>query len=117
MSSPVTWRILVASLALAASPALAADPQPTTAAIPNDVVATAPAARPASVEVFKPAPLPNESLSDAPTSVASDEPNLHPDLLRMSEHGSGALGDTSSEYQREARVSPAGGMSLSIPVQ
>ena len=100
---------------LSAPFARADDMQPTVPAIVAKA-APIPAARPASAEVFRPAPMPNESMG-SPTQVASDEPNLHPDLLRMHEQANGVLGDTSSEYDRASRVHPAGGMSLSIPVQ
>ncbi len=118
--SLISCRTVIAAgiMALAGTTALAADPQPTMPAIANDMVAPAPTARVASVEVFKPAPLPDENFGTPAEKVAdSDQPNLHPDLLRMSEHGNGVLADTGSEYSRSSRVRPAGGMSLSIPMQ
>ena len=110
---------VIAAAGLNAYGARAADPQqPTTAAIANDMAVQRPAARPASVEVFSAAPLPNENLATPTTRVAdADQANLHPDLLSMHENTAGALSDTSAEYQRTQRVRPAGGMSLSIPMQ
>ena len=87
-------------------------------AIASATLVQAPPARTASAEVFRPAPLPDENLGTPAERIASnDEPNLHPDLLSMHEHGTGALADTSAEYSRTQRVRPAGGMSLSIPMQ
>jgi hypothetical protein len=109
---------IAGAIACLASGAHAADPQPTMPALANETMVQQPAARPASVEVFSAAPLPNENMATPTTRVAdADQPNLHPDLLSMHENASGALSDTSVEYQRTQRVRPAGGMSLSIPMQ
>ena len=118
MSNPISpGRLLLALMLFApVHRALASEAQATVPAIVDSVTPPVTAARPISAEVFKPAPLPDENMG-SPTQVASDEPNLHPDLLRMREHASGVLGDSSSEYGRASRVRPAGGMSLSIPVQ
>ena len=110
--------VLAVTVSMAAFDARASDPQPTTAAIANDMAVVRPVARPASVEVFSAAPLPNENLATPTTRVAdADQANLHPDLLSMHENANGALSDTSAEYGRTQRVRPAGGMSLSIPMQ
>jgi hypothetical protein len=107
---------LLAVTMLATAPvvhALAA--QPTMPAVPSDT--TTATAQASSAEVFRPAPLPDEAVNQ-PTQVASSdsEPDLHPDLLSMHEKDSGVLGDTSAEYGHTERVRPAGGMSLSIPM-
>lgn len=91
----------------------------TIAAIPTGNAPVAPApVRPASAEVFRPAPMPNQNVLAPSEKVASsDQASLRPDLLSMHENSSGGpLGDTSAEYGRASRVKPAGGMSLSIPM-
>lgn len=71
----------------------------------------------ASAEIFRPAPVPNQRISQPGRAVASsDEAQLRPDVFRMREKTSGALSTTSSEYEHASRVGPAGGMSLSIPM-
>lgn len=119
MRSSLLCAALLAGLGCASS-ARAADGafSNTIAAMPTgNPPAAAAAVRTASAEVFRPAPMPNENVS-APGSkvVASEEASLHPDLLSMHENSSGPLGDTSVEYGRASRVRPAGGMSLSIPM-
>lgn len=82
-------------------------------------LATGPAiARLASAETFRPAPMPNPRVGEPSDAVASDDgqASLHPDLLSMHEATAGALAGTSSEYEHSSRLKPAGGMSLSIPM-
>jgi hypothetical protein len=111
--------ILAASLALAlATPVFAADgDQATMPAVPTATATMTARAQPVAAEIFRPAPMPNENATPWREASSTDEASLHPDLLRMREQHAGVLGDTSAEYERTSRVAPAGGMSLSIPVQ
>lgn len=120
--APRVAALLFAPSLLAAPLAQAADSPsvPTTVtAVPAETTTIARATvRPASAEVMRPAPMPDEDIHGPAEKVAdSDQPRLHPDLLRIHEAANGPLGDTTSEYDHTSRVGPAGGMSLSIPVQ
>ena len=91
----------------------------TVAAIPSD--ATAATVRQTSASIFRPAPMPGEEQASwsGNGGVDSDEGTLHPEILSMHQAGSagGALTTASSDYDHEARMRPAGGMGLTIPMQ
>ncbi len=91
----------------------------TVAAIPSDN--TAAAVRQASAAVFRPAPMPGEEQAGWSGNGGSDadDGSLHPEILSMHQAGSagGALTTASSDYDHEARMHPAGGMGLTIPMQ
>ncbi len=74
----------------------------------------------ASIEVFRPAPMPNEYLAVPVATKPSEDggPDLHPDVLRTGRAGSGdALSSASNDYALASKMRPAGGLSLSIPMQ
>ena len=90
----------------------------TVAAVPSD--RTAAAVREASAATFRPAPVPDETMvvPGAAPSADEDGPSLHPEFIGVGEKDDGgAMATASSEYDHSARMKPAGGMGLTIPMQ
>ena len=79
-----------------------------------------PTTRMASAETFRPAPVPNERIAEPGAAIASssEDASLQPNVfsLRDRQNDNGALSGTNAEYDHASRVVPAGGMSLSIPM-
>ncbi len=89
-------------------------------AVPTDA-STSARVRQATASVFLPAPMPGESEASTPrvSDPGPDTATLHPEILSMRDDngGSDPLGNASSDYDHQARIRPAGGMGLTIPMQ
>lgn len=87
--------------------------------IVDGVPAPSPATPPADPG-FEPAPVPNLNLA-APTSKSGDSnsPSVRPDLFTQSQQweGNGYVNGSTSQAQRDARMRPGAGFSISVPMQ
>jgi hypothetical protein len=79
-----------------------------------------PAGTPPADPGFEPAPVPDLSLA-APTSRGGNgtAPSVRPDLFTQSKQwqGNGFVNNSTAEAQRDSRMRPGAGFSISVPMQ